>query len=66
MSRDTGEHRDGSAPADEQRRAQQNENDRDDGAADEGRVRHPAPGIEHQPEPDAENIIPAKDKPGTL
>ena len=27
---------------------------------------HPAPGIEHEPEPDAENIVPAKDRPGTL
>lgn len=27
---------------------------------------HPAPGIEHEPEPDAENIMPAEDRPGTL
>ncbi len=27
---------------------------------------HPAPDIEHRPEPDAENIMPAEDKPGTL
>ena len=27
---------------------------------------HPAPGIEHAPEPDAGNIIPAKERPGTL
>jgi hypothetical protein len=26
----------------------------------------PAPGIRHMPEPDAENIIPVKDEPGTL
>ena len=26
----------------------------------------PAPGITHKPEPDAENIIPVKDEPGTL
>ena len=26
----------------------------------------PVPGVEHQPEPDAENIIPAEDKPGTF
>ena len=26
----------------------------------------PVPGIEHKPEPDAENLVPAKDKPGTL
>jgi hypothetical protein len=30
------------------------------------RPTRPAPGIEHQPEPDAENIIPVKDGPGTL
>jgi hypothetical protein len=28
--------------------------------------RHPAPHIRHEPEPDAENIMPAKDEPGTL
>lgn len=28
--------------------------------------REPAPGIEHQPEPDSENLIPKKDGPGTL
>lgn len=28
--------------------------------------REPAPGIEHEPEPDGENLIPAKDRPGTL
>jgi hypothetical protein len=27
---------------------------------------HPAPGVKHEPEPDAENIMPAEDKPGTL
>ena len=27
---------------------------------------HPAPGIEHHPEPDAENIMPAEDRPGTF
>jgi hypothetical protein len=27
---------------------------------------HPAPGIKHEPEPDAENIMPAEDRPGTL
>lgn len=26
----------------------------------------PVPGIEHKPEPDAENIMPAEDQPGTL
>jgi hypothetical protein len=29
-------------------------------------TRRPAPGIEHEPEPDGENLIPAKDRPGTL
>jgi hypothetical protein len=29
-------------------------------------TRRPAPGIEHEPEPDAENLIPKKDGPGTL
>lgn len=27
---------------------------------------HPVPGIHHEPEPDAENIMPAEDRPGTL
>ncbi|CAN5348342.1 hypothetical protein BH20ACI2_BH20ACI2_20410 [soil metagenome] len=27
---------------------------------------HPAPDIEHYPEPDAENIMPVEDGPGTL
>ncbi len=27
---------------------------------------HPVPGIHHEPEPDAENIMPAEDGPGTL
>ncbi len=27
---------------------------------------HPIPGIEHRKEPDAENIMPAEDQPGTL
>ena len=26
----------------------------------------PAAGIDHEPEPDAENLMPAKDRPGTL
>ena len=29
-------------------------------------VEHPAPGVEHRPEPDAENIMPAEDRPGTF
>lgn len=28
--------------------------------------RQPVTGIEHEPEPDAENIMPAEDRPGTL
>lgn len=27
---------------------------------------HPVPGIKHEHEPDAENIMPAEDRPGTL
>lgn len=27
---------------------------------------HPVPGIHHEHEPDAENIMPAEDRPGTL
>jgi hypothetical protein len=27
---------------------------------------HPVPGITHKHEPDAENIMPAKDRPGTF
>lgn len=27
---------------------------------------HPVPGVEHKPEPDAENIMPAEDQPGTF
>ncbi len=27
---------------------------------------HPVPGIEHKTEPDAENLMPVKDGPGTL
>ena len=27
---------------------------------------HPAPGIKHETEPDAENIMPAEDRPGTF
>lgn len=27
---------------------------------------HPVPGVKHEPEPDAENIMPADDGPGTL
>jgi hypothetical protein len=29
-------------------------------------ARYPAPGIEHEPEPSSENLIPTKDRPGTL
>lgn len=34
--------------------------------ADDDKVEHPAPGIEHHREPDAENIMPAEDRPGTF
>ena len=27
---------------------------------------NPVPGVEHYPEPDAENIMPAEDRPGTF
>ena len=27
---------------------------------------HPVPGVHHEPEPDAENIMPAEDRPGTF
>lgn len=33
---------------------------------DDNEPEHPAPDIEHYPEPDAENIMPAEDKPGTF
>jgi hypothetical protein len=29
-------------------------------------ARQPVPGIRHEPEPDAGNIMPAEDEPGTL
>jgi hypothetical protein len=29
-------------------------------------VERPGPGVEHKPEPDAENIVPAKHEPGTF
>jgi len=29
-------------------------------------VHRPVPGVKHVPEPDAENIMPAEDEPGTL
>lgn len=37
---------------------------RDDDAPETGE--HPVPGVEHEQEPDAGNIMPAKDRPGTL
>ncbi|HSJ09532.1 MAG TPA: hypothetical protein VK928_06440 [Longimicrobiales bacterium] len=33
---------------------------------DEETPTRPAPDVEHHPEPDAENIMPAEDKPGTF
>jgi hypothetical protein len=35
-------------------------------AAEPERARRPVPGVKHEPEPDAENIMPAEDEPGTL
>ena len=37
-------------------------------AADERpeEAEHPVPGVKHETEPDAENIMPAEDRPGTL
>lgn len=29
-------------------------------------ARRPVPGVEHEPEPSGENLIPAKHRPGTL
>jgi len=29
-------------------------------------ARHPVPGVKHEPEPDAGNIMPAEHEPGTL
>jgi len=29
-------------------------------------ARRPVPGVEHEPEPSGENLIPAKNRPGTL
>ena len=37
---------------------------RDDERPEE--AEHPAPGIKHETEPDAENIMPAEDRPGTF
>ena len=34
--------------------------------ADQDEPEHPAPDIEHYPEPDAENIMPIEDRLGTL
>ena len=43
---------------------QEPENDKAEESPDE--PEHPAPGIEHYPEPDAENIMPVEDRPGTF
>ncbi|HEV2150554.1 MAG TPA: hypothetical protein VGR37_24350 [Longimicrobiaceae bacterium] len=43
--------------------------DRDRGAPDAPppeTAEHPVPGVEHEPEPDAENLMPAEDRPGTF
>lgn len=36
------------------------------GVAVEEEPEQPSPGIEHYPEPDAENIMPIEDRPGTF
>lgn len=32
----------------------------------EEETEHPVPGVKHEKEPDAENMMPAEDRPGTL
>jgi hypothetical protein len=39
---------------------------RRDERPEEEEAEHPAPGVKHEPEPDAENIMPAEDRPGTF
>ncbi|MBA2379320.1 MAG: hypothetical protein H0V76_07070 [Blastocatellia bacterium] len=51
---------------DEDREIATEREDHDVSDEDVDEVEHPAPGIEHHNEPDAENIMPAKDRPGTL
>jgi hypothetical protein len=41
-------------------------NDADETGAPVEEAEHPVPGVHHEPEPDAENIMPAEDRPGTL
>jgi hypothetical protein len=44
----------------------QEPDDRDELHPDNELEEHPVPGIKYEPEPDAENIMPAEDQPGTL
>lgn len=44
----------------------QQEERANDAEVHEDEPEHPAPGIEHYPEPDAENIMPVEDRPGTF
>jgi hypothetical protein len=56
----------------EKERDQEPRRDRDDAVEKREKreppetARHPAPGIEHEPEPSSENLIPVKDRPGTI
>lgn len=43
-----------------------NDNAEPTGEIHDDQPEHPAPGIEHYPEPDAENIMPVEDRPGTF
>ncbi|HEX6309484.1 MAG TPA: hypothetical protein VFZ69_14905 [Longimicrobiales bacterium] len=56
------------APSEKRTGREQQLRERDTAVREEGpeRTRRPAPGIVHEPEPDAENIVPAEDRPGTL
>jgi hypothetical protein len=45
-------------------RSQENESELDSRPARP--AERPVPGVKHVPEPDAENIMPAEDEPGTL
>ncbi len=45
---------------------QEPEDDTDERKVPIDEAEHPAPDIEHYPEPDAENIMPIEDGPGTF
>jgi hypothetical protein len=38
----------------------------DDAGVPVEQAEEPVPGVHHEPEPNAENIMPAEDRPGTL